>query len=292
MNTPLSPRRICFVTCLAWPEISESDAHVKAELEARGISVAAIPWNAKDQRLEGFEVAIFRSSWDYHHAPEAFLRWLAGWEARGVRFWNPPDLVRWNLTKRYLLDLERRGVRVVPTVLLEDPASLHLGAVLAERGWDEAVVKPVIGASGHGATLVTHGSVHAVASAIDEGRIRRPVIVQPFLTDIRTRGEWSLVFIDGALTHAVLKHPGPGDFRVQPSHGGTSSRAEPSPEIAAAARRALAALPLAPLYARVDGLETDAGLVVMEVEVHEPGLYFGTAPEAAGVFAEAIIHRL
>ena len=98
---------------------------------------------------------IFRSSWDYHHAPEAYLDWLARWEAEGVRFWNPPALIRWNLTKRYLLDLERAGVRVIPTVVLDDPAAIHLPAVLAERGWDRAVVKPVLGASAHDAALVT-----------------------------------------------------------------------------------------------------------------------------------------
>ena len=56
--------------------------------------------------------------------------------------------------------------------------------------------------------------------------------------------------------------------------------------------RVLAALPLPLLYARVDGIETEAGFLVMEVEVHEPGLFFTMAPGAAAAFAEAIIQRL
>ena len=235
---------------------------------------------------------IFRASWDYHHAPEAYLAWLARWEAAGVRFWNPPALIRWNLTKRYLLDLERAGVPVIPTVVLDHPAAIHLPAVLAERGWRRAVVKPVLGASAHDAALVEPGDCGAVAAAIDDGRLRRPVLVQPFIEEITTRGEWSLVFIEGALTHAMVKHPGAGDFRVQAHYGGTSARAQASPALERAGLRALEALPVAPLYARVDGVETGDGFLVMEVEVHEPGLFFPAAPEAAQAFAEAIIRRL
>ena len=284
-------RHVCFVTCLAWPNISDSDLHVKRALEAREVTVIGLPWNAPEQRLDGFDAVIFRSSWDYHHAPEAFLDWLARWEAEGVRFWNPPELVRWNLSKRYLLDLEQRGVGVVPTVIVDESAAHHLPLVLAERGWRKAVVKPAIAASGHQATLVTPESVHDVAAAIDRGDLRRPAMVQPFVEDIRTRGEWSLVFIDRELTHAVLKHPAPEDFRVHATYGGISTRATPPPGVVDAGRRALDALPIAPLYARVDGVDTRSGFVVMELELHEPSLYFGAAPEAAAAFADAIVRR-
>jgi len=284
-------RRVCFVTCLAWPNISDSDLHVKRALEDRHVTVTGIPWNAPGQRFDGFDAVIFRSSWDYHHEPEAFLDWLARWEAAGVRFWNSPDLVRWNLSKRYLLDLEQRGVGVVPTVMVDEPAAHHLPLVLAERGWREAVVKPAIAASGHQATLVTPESVHSIAAALDEGRLRRPAIVQPFLEDIRTRGEWSLVFIDGELTHAVLKHPAREDFRVHRTYGGISARAVPPPKVIEAGRRTLHALGIAPLYARVDGVDARDGFVVMELEVHEPSLYFGAAPDAAPVFADTILRR-
>jgi glutathione synthase/RimK-type ligase-like ATP-grasp enzyme len=283
---------VCFVTCLAWPNISESDGLVARALEGQGVAVSALAWNRPEARFDGFDAVIFRASWDYHHAPEAYLAWLARWEAEGVRFWNPPPLIRWNLTKRYLLDLARAGVPVIPTVVLDHPAGIHLPAVLAERGWSRAVVKPVLGASAHDATLLDAGEAGAVAAAIDDGRLRRPVLVQPFIEEIRTRGEWSLVFIDGALTHAMIKRPGAGDFRVQAYHGGTSARAQAPPELERAGLRALGALPVAPLYARVDGVETGDGFLVMEVEVHEPGLFFTAAHDATQAFADAIIRRL
>jgi len=101
-----------------------------------------------------------------------------------------------------------------------------------------------------------------------------------------------MVFIEGVPTHAMLKLPASGDFRVHSSYGGSSRRAEPTPAVLATARRAIDQVPSKPLYARVDGVETAAGFLIMEVELHEPGLFFGAAPEAAEIFAEAIIRRL
>lgn len=286
------PARVCFVSCARWPEISASDALAQQALEARGAAVAVRPWNGDGARFDGFDAVVFRSCWDYHHAPDAYLAWLARWEAEGVRFWNPPDLVRWNLSKRYLHALAAARVPVVPTVILEPGEEVRLPAVLAERAWATAVVKPLLSASAHDTTLVTAAEAPAAVRAVADGRIRRPVMVQPFVPEIRTVGEWSLIFIDGAFTHAALKHPADGDFRVQPSFGGRSAAATPDAATLAAARAALAALPAAPLYARVDGVVTGAGFLVMEVELHEPGLFFPLAPAAAETFADAILRRV
>src|SRR5262245_25178737 len=284
--------RVAFVTCLEWPDISASDAYAARALEARGVSVAAAPWNDPRSRLDGFDLAVFRSSWDYHHAPDAYLAWLARWEGAGVRFWNPPELVRWNLSKRYLLDLERAGVGIIPTVIAGDAGLAPLPAILAERGWARAVVKPVLAASAHDAILVTADTAAALGADIDAGRRRRPVMVQPFVEEIRTRGEWSLIFVDGELTHAVIKRPGAGDFRVQPRFGGSAEPARPPADVVAAGQRALGALPHAPLYARADGIPTDAGFLVMDVELHWPGPFFAAGPGAAEAFADALIRRL
>ena len=284
-------RRICFVTCRTWPEISESDRLVQQALEARGATVEARAWNAPEADWAGFDAIVLRSNWDYHFDPDAFLGWLDRLERAGARIWNPPALVRWNLTKAYLVELARAGVPTVATVILEDETRAGLAATLAARGWSRAVMKPVLSASAHDTRLVSRASLDEAGAALESGAIRRPVLVQPFVEEIQTRGEWSLVAIDGELTHAVLKRPAPGEFRVQPRLGGTIET-PPAPDgVRAVARMALAALPVPPLYARIDGVETDAGFQIMEVEVNEPGLFFPHAPAAARRFADAILRR-
>ena len=284
-------RRICFVTCRTWPEISESDRLVQRALEAQGATVEARAWNTPDAVWEGFDAIVLRSNWDYHFEPDAFVGWLERLERAGARVFNPPALVRWNLTKAYLLELGRAGVPTVATVILEDESRAGLEAVMAARGWSRVVMKPVISASAHDTRLVSAATLDEAAAALASGAMRRPVLIQPFVEEIQTRGEWSLIFIETEMTHAVLKRPAAGEFRVQPRLGGTVETPEPADAVRRVARAALAALPVPPLYARIDGVETAAGFQIMEVEVNEPGLFFPYAPAAALRFAEALLRR-
>ena len=222
--------------------------------------------------------------------PRRVLAWLDRWERAGAPIWNPPSLVRWNLTKAYLLELARAGIPVVPTALLEAPDAL--AGLMAERGWATAVVKPLVSASGHDTLLVSRTGIADAMEALAAGRIRQPAIAQQFVEEIRERGEWSLIAIDGVVTHAALKRPAADDFRVQARFGGTSGAADPPESARAAARRVLSVLPVPALYARIDGVDTPRGFVLMEVEVNEPGLFFPLAPAAAERFAEAILERV
>ena len=285
-------RRLCFVTCRTWPEISESDRLVQRALEARGAVVEARAWNDPGAAWDGFDAIVLRSNWDYHFEPDAFLGWLDRLERAGARVFNPPALVRWNLTKAYLLELARAGVPTVATVILEDESRAGLETVMAARGWRRVVMKPVISASAHDTRLVSAATMDEAVGALASGAMRRPVLVQPFVEEIQTRGEWSLIFIETEMTHAVLKRPAAGEFRVQPRLGGTVETPPPPDRVRTVARAALAALPVPPLYARIDGVETAAGFQIMEVEVNEPGLFFPHAPAAAARFAEALLRRV
>ena len=203
-------------------------------------SVTPQPWNLPDSDFRGFDAVVLRSNWDYHLDPDGFRAWLARVEGDGARVFNPPDLVRWNVSKRYLQALGSAGVPTVPTVPLEADAPDALGQIMASRGWPVVVIKPEIGASAHGTRLVTRATLGEAVAALRSGGLRSPVIVQPFVEEIRTRGEWSLVFIAGAFTHAVLKRPGAGEFRVQAQHGGFAQAAAPPDAVLATGRAALA----------------------------------------------------
>jgi glutathione synthase/RimK-type ligase-like ATP-grasp enzyme len=285
--------RVCFVTCRRWPEISESDRLVARALEERGAHVEGRAWNEPAAGFEGFDAIVLRSNWDYHFDPEAFRAWLDRLERAGARVFNPPALVRWNVSKRYLIALQAAGVPTVATVVQEDETRAGIEATMRSHGWRACVLKPEIGASAHDTRLVTEETLAEAATAIAAGAMRRPMLVQPFIEEVRTHGEWSLVFIEGSLTHSVLKLPADGDFRVQSYLGGTVRAKPVPPGVVRAAQAALAALPEAPLYARIDAVEAPAGALIMEVEVNEPGLFFTHAPPAAALrLAEALLARI
>jgi glutathione synthase/RimK-type ligase-like ATP-grasp enzyme len=284
--------RICFVTCARWPEISASDALVQAALERRHAAVEPRAWNIAGTSLDGFDLIVFRSNWDYHFERERFGVWLTDLEALGTRVWNRPGLVRWNLDKRYLIDLERAGLEVVPTRVLTAGRAGELPRLVREVGGARAVLKPAVSASAYNTHLVTATDAPGMVATLEATGDRRDWLVQAFVEEIKSTGEWSLVFIDGAFTHAVIKRPAADDFRVQARFGGTTAPAVPGASTLSRAYRVLEALPTTPLYARIDGVETANGFLLMEVELHEPGLFFQMAPEAAEQLAAAIFRRI
>jgi hypothetical protein len=114
-------------------------------------------------------------------------------------------------------------------------------------------------------------------------------LVQPLAPEILGAGEWSLVFVGGAFSHAVLKRGAAGEFRVQEEYGGHALPGDPGPEVTAQAAAVLAAAPGRSAYARVDGIVRAGTFVLMELELIEPVLYLGTEPRAAGRLADAVL---
>lgn len=283
---------IAFVTSAALRELTPDDRIASAELERRHARVTAAVWNDRAVNWPEFDAIVVRSTWDYHHNASAFRRWIDELEATGARVWNPPSVLRWNMEKTYLRDLAQMDVPVVPTEWLDKGATPDLGGLLAERGWTEAVVKPVISAGATRTWRVSHATALTVDAELAESLGAGDVMVQPFVPEIQTRGEWSLMFIDGAFSHAVRKIPTGGDFRVQTQFGGSAITDEPSSEILRAAQRVLDAAPSPWLYVRVDGIETDAGFLLLELEMLEPSLFFSHTSTGAQRFADAIIAHI
>lgn len=249
-------------------------------------------WDARGVDGAGFDAVIVRSVWDYHLRPVEFLGWVETLERAGTLLLNSPAVLRWNHHKSYLRDLAARGVATVPTVWLERGAEVDLGGVLADRGWAEAVVKPAISASAHETWVTSPSRVRT-----DQGRLRGlllagDALVQPLVPEVRHKGEWSLIFLGGAFSHAMLKRPRDGDFRVQEELGGSAWPEDAPAAFVEQAGKALAAAPAPCLYARVDGVERDGRLVVMELELIEPVLYLGADPGASDRFAGACLDLL
>jgi glutathione synthase/RimK-type ligase-like ATP-grasp enzyme len=284
-------RKIVIATCSRWPDLSASDRLYAEALTARGCAVAAAPWNRLPEPFHAADAVVLRSTWDYHYELGRFTAWLDDLERRGVPVYNPPDLVRWNLAKSYLLDLGARGVPVPSThIVRRDPAAV--AAAFALTGWDRAVVKPAAGASGHNVRLVERREIDAVLSGLQPDGDADRLVVQEFLPEIRETGELACVFFDGQFSHAFWRRPAPGEFRVNSQYGAWLEPTSPAEATVGRARAVLDALPVTPLYARVDGLPRADAFLLMELELIEPGLALELAEGAADRFAEATIRRL
>ena len=279
---------IVLATCLAWPDLSASDRCLAAILSGRGHRVVGAPWNGPFLPFAGAAGVVVRSSWDYHHAPDAYRAWLA--RLPPDRTFNAPDLIRWNISKAHLLDLGARGARV-PRSRLVAATPAAVTDALVSLGLDEAVLKPAIGASGLGVERVRRGDE---ARALARARLHKTMdeaLVQEFVAGIEG-GELAGVFFEGVFSHGLRRVPAPGEFRINDLYGGRMEATTLSEPVVREMSAVLALVPAPALYARVDGVAGDAGFTLMEVEVNEPWLGIDLVPGTADRFADALLARL
>jgi len=280
--------RIALATYASLPGLNDDDRLLIPALAELGVTAAPAVWDSPDVCWEECRAVLVRSCWDYHRRLPEFLAWIDRLEQSGVALWNAAAVLRWNSHKAYLRDLAARGVPIVPTRWLERGDHTHLVAVLGWEGWPDAVVKPAVSASATGTWRTS-----SATAAADQGRLDAllrggDAMVQPFIPEVADPGEWSLVFLGGRFSHAVLKRPAAGDYRVQWEFGGSALATEPPDHLIADAERVLAATPGDTVYARVDGVERDGRLLLMELELIEPHLFLGWDPRTAGRLARVI----
>lgn len=278
-------------TSSAYPSLTDDDRPLLDRLRRHGATADAVVWDDPSIAWASYDAVVLRSTWDYHLRGPEFEAWLGRLDTAGVTLWNPTSLVRWNMHKGYLRSLAARGIMVPPTEWVARGDARPLESVLRAHGWADAVVKPAISAS---ATETWHTTPDIGADAARYARLvsDRDVLVQMAVPEIRSEGEWSLVFIGGAFSHATIKRPRPGDFRVQVEHGGTADPGRPPASVVNAGRVIADALQRPWLYARVDGVATGAGFMLMEVECIEPHLFLAHQDGAHERFAQALLRLM
>ena len=246
-------------------------AALRPALATRGLDLVEIDWRALPGDFDGFAAVLLGTAWDYQDHPEAFLTRLEELAARGIAVFNPPEVVRWNMDKRYLRDLAAAGATTVPTQWHDDPGRDEIEAAMDAFGTDRVVVKRQIGAGGLGQHAFTRDALPDA-----DWRMGRPAMIQPFLPAILSEGEFTFVFVDGVFSHGVVKRAAADEYRIQSLFGGTEAPYEPDAGDLARAQAVITALhfPTPPLYARVDMVRLPSGdLAVMECELIEPYLY-------------------
>ncbi|QNE16609.1 hypothetical protein F1D05_00195 [Kribbella qitaiheensis] len=281
--------RIALATSADHADLHPADLPLAAALRTAGLDPVAEVWTDPSVDWSSYDAVLLRSVWDYHTRYLEFTEWLGQLDKACVPVFNDTDLLRWNGDKRYLLELRERGVAIVPSQVAAG-ACLH--EVVAGLDGQQIVIKPTVSATAHNTIRGLAGSgelSRAMGDLPDD-----VYLVQPFLPEIQSEGEWSLIYLDGEYSHSVLKRPADGDYRVQSDMGGTATSADPTPAVRAAADAVLAAVDSkhAPVYARVDGVVVTGRFLLMEVELIEPYLFLPQHPAADVQLATAVASRL
>lgn len=257
-------------------------ARKAAALTRAGLIVEQRVWTDPGN-LSGYELILPLFAWGYQRDVARWYALLDRLEAERLPVVNPAALLRWNSDKAYLAELGAAGVAVVPTV--ETPAldEASLADARAALGVEEVVVKPAISGGADGTHRIAPGA-GIPADALGQRRL-----VQPLMAGILAEGEFSLFYFGGRFSHAIVKRPARGDFRVQAQFGGREELWVPTDEALGLATAALTAAPAASVYARVDMVGDAAGrLHIMELELIEPSLFLNFAPDGGAAFGQAV----
>lgn len=288
------------------PPFTPDDQILVEELRRCGHEVRPVIWGCDIAALVGsVDRLLIRSPWDYMDSDalrQSFMEWIADLDLAGLAVENHPRFMAWLTDKRYLKDLEAVGVPIVPTRLVAPGEAVRLAEVFTAEG--PLVVKPSVSAAGAGLVYLSSGSAVEAYQAEFDARSRQWYLVQPFVPQIQTSGEWSLVYLGGTFSHAVHKLPAEGKILVHAEQGGSLRFANPPSSVRVAgdrvmdhlaeafARQCEVPVPFPPLYLRIDVIESATGPMISECEGVEPELFFRACPGSEQRFRELLEERM
>lgn len=269
-------------------QVITEDNLVKIALEELGYNVEIINWDNSDFDWSIPKLCVFRTIWDYFHRFGEFSNWMNE-TSKVTHFLNPVETINWNIDKHYLKELQEKDIPVVPSYFVEKGDQRSLTEIINHLGWQEFILKPCVSGAARHTYAINQGQVGTYDKIFSELIATESMMLQPFMHQIKTKGEVSHIVFGGKYSHSVLKIAKDGDFRVQDDFGGSvHDYVADQKEIDFAEKAVRACHPL-PAYARVDVVwDNDDQLAIGELELIEPELWFRKCASAADEFAQVI----
>ncbi len=245
-----------------------------------------ISWKTKNVDWREYDCVIVRSTWDYQNYVDEFIKKLELIDSQ-THLENNIEIIKWNMDKNYLRDLEKKDVKIIPSLWRKSFNDAEANDFFDKLNSDEIIIKPTVSANADNTFWLNKSNINSQLSILHSQFNNRSFVVQPFMKNIITEGEYSLFYFGGKYSHTILKKPKKNDFRVQEEHGGILKLVEPNEEMKNKAEDVLNKLDYQLLYARIDFVRTEENdFALMELELIEPSLYFNMDPASAERFAQ------
>lgn len=281
--------KIAYVSCQNLPEPDIDEIPLVEGLRAAGHDATVEPWDDDSIDWTRFDAVLVRATWNYAQHLDAFRAWIDR-AAQQTTLINPPSTLTWNLHKGYLTELEQAGIPIIPTAFFDRGAPVSIPELCYGRGWPRIVIKPTVSAGSFGTRSfdLCKGEADAAQAFFDEMIEEREMMIQRYIPSVDTVGETALIIIDGELTHAIEKRP-----RFDDQDEEVYLRDSISDEMRDIADRVIAAADKDHLYARVDVFPAEDGsLMLSELEMLEPSLFFPHCERAVEVFVRGVEKRM
>ncbi|WNC73666.1 hypothetical protein RGQ13_06650 [Thalassotalea psychrophila] len=261
-------------------------------LLALGWKTQLVSWKQEQINWNEFDVVLIRTPWDYQEDAPRFLQVLNDIEASSAILENNIDIVRWNINKKYLQELQQKQVTIVPTIWQETFNFNDVASYFTKFCTDQIVIKPCVSANADNTFWLTKTNVASHKEQLEIAFTNRDFMAQPFMQSVIEEGEFSCFYFDGKYSHCILKTPKENDFRVQEEFGSRLQLVEPEAKLIMQAEHAIAQLSTTPMYARVDFVRHGNEFAMMEAELIEPSLYFNMDEKSVPLFAKLFVERM
>jgi len=281
------PKKVVF-------KLDPNDDLIISLLENQEVYAKQEIWSNPNVNWNQYDLIIVRSTWDYPENLQEFKKWLGKLKSDKLNVVNPVDVMLWNMDKRYLLDLQESGIPIPETVMVSEGEEFNIFQIMKSASWDKCIIKPRVGC-GSTDVVVINGLQDAIQRQEESKGLFTGInfIVQEYIEEIVTAGEWSLCYFGGKFSHAIMAKTNSENilYRGQPFKH--ESRHPPSNILKAGAKIMKYLAEKEPLYCRVDLVERAYHDVqIIELELIEPNLFLSSNPEAHGIFAQEILNKL
>ena len=209
-------KKVGIVSCNKWIDKLEEDNNLKNALINLGIDAKIISWQQPLE--EKYDLLVLKSVWGYQNFYKEFKNWLLNVKNNNIPLANDVDIVLNNIMKDIQFNiLENNNVDFIDTIFLDQSKLLNrnIFEMLDDKSY---VFKPTISGSGENTYLVTNSNDKFVPNTIQKEDIVKiynkmlddnsdcKIMIQPFISEINN-GEYSCIFIEGKLTHTMLRFP-------------------------------------------------------------------------------------
>jgi len=265
------------------------DSIIQKSLEKLGLNVLRTSWSNPNFDWSTTKAALFSTTWDYFDRFPEFSKWLEETKDKTV-FINPYETIKWNLDKHYLLDLEKVGINIPPTIFIETGNESSLKEIFENTNWKEAVLKPAVSGAGRHTYRIDQTNIQKYQNIFAQLLENESMMLQEFQKNIVDKGEVAFMIMGDKFTHAILKKTKKGDFRVQDDFGGTVEIYNPTEEEIDFAVKTVTNCGKKTIYARVDVFyDNNNQLAIGELELIEPELWYRFQNSAADDLAKVIL---
>lgn len=209
-------KKVAIVSCDKWKDKLEEDNNLKNELIRLGIDAKIISW--QEPLKEMYDLMVLKSVWGYQNYYKEFKKWLLYVKRNNIPLANNVDMVLNNIMKDVQFGILRKNnIDFIDTVFLQQ-SELFNNDIFDMLGNNSYVIKPTISGSGENTYLINNFNNIFVPNTIQkEDALKRynqilddnsdcKIMIQPFISEINN-GEYSCIFIDGELTHTMLRFP-------------------------------------------------------------------------------------